>query len=56
MGILRRASVKIFILATGSLWFQLSGFPNNLNWAPRNQNCKTDMELQIKIFKLLCQT
>jgi hypothetical protein len=26
------------------------------DWAPRNQNCKTDMELQIKIFKLLCQT
>ena len=26
------------------------------DWAPRNQNCKTDMELQIKIFKLLFQT
>jgi hypothetical protein len=26
------------------------------DWAPRNQNCKTDMEPQIKILKLLCQT
>jgi hypothetical protein len=25
------------------------------DWAPRNQNCKTDMELHIKIFKLLFQ-
>jgi hypothetical protein len=52
-GILRRALVKIFILAYGSFWVQLSGFSSNLTaWAPRNQNCKTmcktDMELQIK--------
>ena len=26
------------------------------DWAPRNQHCKTDMGLQIKIFKLLFQT
>ncbi len=29
-GILRRARVKIFILAYGSFWFQLSGFSSNL--------------------------
>ena len=29
-GILRRARVKIFILANGSFWFQLSGFSTNL--------------------------
>jgi hypothetical protein len=29
-GIIRRARVKIFILANGSFWFQLSGFSSNL--------------------------
>jgi hypothetical protein len=29
-GILRRARVKIFILAYGSFWFQVSGFSSNL--------------------------
>ena len=53
--LLRRASVKIFMLAYGSFWLQLSRFSSN-DWAPRNQNCKIDMELQIKTFKISFQT
>jgi hypothetical protein len=37
-GILRRARVKIFILAYGSFWFQLSGFSSNLT---RHHETKT---------------
>jgi hypothetical protein len=46
-------------LSYHSLWdFLVPAFRifEQFDWAPRNQNCKTDMELQIKTFKLLCQT
>ena len=57
-GILRRARVKIFILAYGSFCVLVPIFRifEQFDSAPRNQNCKTDMELQIKIFKFLLQT
>ena len=54
-GILRHARVKIFILVMGAFGPTFRIF-EQFDWAPRNQNCKIDMELQIKIYKLLCQT
>jgi hypothetical protein len=40
---------KIFILAYGCFCWKLAGFSSNLfDWAPRNQNCKPYIELQLK--------
>ena len=38
--ILRRARVKIFILAFGSFWFQLSGFSSNVTGHHETKNAK----------------
>jgi hypothetical protein len=51
IGILRRARVKIFIIAYVSFWFQLFGFSSNLTGHHETKTAKP-MELQIKIFKL----
>jgi hypothetical protein len=44
-GLLRRARLKIFILAYGSFWLQLSEFSSNLTGHRETKNCETDMEL-----------
>ena len=49
-GILRRARVKIFILAYASFWFQLSGFPSNLTG---HHETKTAKRIWSRISKYL---
>ena len=50
-GILRHARVKIFILVMGAFGPTFRIF-EQFDREPRNQNCKIDMELQIKTLKM----
>ena len=57
--LLRRARVKMFILAYVSFWLQLSGFSTTLTRRHETKTVKPIpryLELQIKIFELLFQT
>jgi hypothetical protein len=54
-GILRRARVRIFILAYGSFWFQLSGFSSNLTGHHETKTAKPIWSCKSKYSNFYCK-